>query len=892
MNKKLLIILSAVLSIAFVAAHFFFGYRFRFENICFSANTDSGIFVVNDDGTRIDLFKMNGTRIDQAESRISYKKIFESSDGEPGYNHPLDIVENNGKLYLLNMKKFFSERSPEYEICLLDFNRRRSEVVFSFSDEELDQKVRNFLADEKNVDSKSSYFVCGETFGIENDGIILYFAEYPAKYSGMSRIYECKLIAGEISSAEQISEYRTDQSSSMLIVGNNVLQFDNGYHLMIGGQNVLSLAEERYSLLFKLEENAVIGKSADSGEFYIIDLINKTQTVYPDLGELTENKVLNFSDIFDFYTVGGNTVAVCSDGEKSFLFDVAFGKKLNSINTESTAELILHSLISIAAAWASVWLAGFLIYALRARGKVSVKFAVLVIPVMLGCDLAAYAVIGFGMNVIEDYIFQSSLKAVSTQYSSLALTDDIGDFSFESEYQAEVGRFVQILVDSEYLKAVYWTEDSGASADVNFLGYVRGVDTFMMAADIIEGNYDVDTFSLLPSKTAEKIRQAIENRSDIYCRIHDDDLERICLISPTYFSADGSVNGVFLYSVSAAEVQYNTKKLSSRLIVYMLILSAVISLLFTLSAVFPLRGLKKLQKKSADYLSGGYTPRIRVEKKRGGCVNEIDVISEKFDDLLDSVNNDFNEIDNLRKANIAYFSDIILKIFNKKTINSVKFGESAAVNAYCIKALLPEKYSDFDKMNRLLAALGKSLKEYGAFAADIDNTGLSVYSLEPQAVNILFFLREYDSGIVAAADKCYIDISIVNIGGSCRFNISREDSGREEILMNTLINTRASAVVTESVLDKCSSDFSMICIGMADNQFIYEISDGTQERFANSVRDYLKNGIERYFNGDYTAAREMFVMILKLQQDNSVARYYINLLDGLDKNERKEAAMS
>lgn len=153
-----------------------------------------------------------------------------------------------------------------------------------------------------------------------------------------------------------------------------------------------------------------------------------------------------------------------------------------------------------------------------------------------------------------------------------------------------------ILVNSEYLKVTYWTEDSGTSADVNFLGYIRGEELFALASDIIYGNYDIDIISLLPSKTAEKFTRAVESRSEIYCRIYDDDFECICLISPTYFSGDGSVNGVLLYSVSAAEVNYSTKKLSRRLILYKLVLSAVIVLLFTLSAVFPLRRLKKLQK--------------------------------------------------------------------------------------------------------------------------------------------------------------------------------------------------------------------------------------------------------------------------------------------------------
>ena len=887
MNKKLLLILSTVLSIAFVAVHFFFGCICRFDNICFSEKLDAGIFIADDDETTIDIFKMNDTIVNLADGRISYKKVFEGSDGELGYNHPLSIAENNGKIYLLNEKNFFSEYSTSYEICQLDFNRRRMNVILSFSDEELDQKVKDFLVDEKNADPESSYFICGETFGIDNDGIILYFAERSAESEGIGMVYKCKLVGGEFADAEAVSQYSASQYSaygdSVSIVGKNVIQFDNKYHLLINGENPPFLGGERYSRCYVADENTLIVMSLDKDELYIIDIKNKTKTEYPGIRVLAESIGLNPYDLYDIYTIDGNrTVWVCEDGKKGFLFDAASGKKVRSIYTETAVELILHSLIAIIAAFAVVWSVGFLIRTLRTRGKVSIKFVAAIIPVMVVCDLAAYVVISIGMNVIGEQILQNSLKAVSTQYRSLALSDSIGDFSLEDEneeYQDDVKRFIVILVDSLYLKLVYWTEDSGVSADIDFLGYVRSEDKFVNALNIILENYDIDYRSVMLSKTVESITQAIESRSDKYCSVYERDMEQVLLVSPVYFSGDGSVNGVFLYSVSSAEVRYNTNKILSRLIIYMLILSAVIVLLFTLSAVFPLRGLKKLQKKSADYLSGGFTSGIKDKSVRG-YVNEIDVISVKFDELLDSVTEDFTEINNLRRANTAYFSDVILKIFNKKTINSIKFGESASVEAYCIKVLLPEGYSDFDKMNRLLSALGSSLEEYSAFAANIDSTGFSIYSLEPRSVNILFFLREYDSGITAAADKCYIDISIVNIGGSFHFKIRREDIKREKIITDTLINTESVAVVTENVLNKRrSDDLSAICVGMADNQFIYEISDGVQKRFVSSIRDRLKKGIELYFNGNYTAAREMFVMILKLQQNNSVARHYINLLD-------------
>lgn len=884
-HKKLLIFLSVIISLALITARLFLACFFRFDKICMAARTESGSIIANDDETNIKLFLMSGDRIDRADSCISYKKYFEDSNEVLGYNYPLDIAENDGKIYLLNVKNYLSESSLEYEIRLLDFKRKKSETIFSVSDVEISSMMRDFLINENAAEDApdSYYYICGNTFDVEDGGITLYLAEWPRKYKGMSAVYKCKLTGGEIRGAEKISWYRTDQFDGIIILGNNVLQLDNGYRLLIGGENTEYFEKDRYSMFCRpdrLDGCSAVARSIENGGFYKIDPENKTVTEYPENCKLTETDTLRFGDIMDFYTLGKDgTAAVCFDGEKSFLYDVNSSKKADWIFTESAAEAVIYSVITGVAAAAAVWLAGFLIGTLRARGRVSVKFVVLIIPVMLGCDLAAYAVIGLGMNVIEDYIFQSSLKALSAQYGSLGLTDGIGDFG--SGYEDEITGFTSILVDSEYLRSVYWTEDSGTSADVNYLGYIRGGNILAAAADIIDGNYDVDALSQLPSKTAEKIREAAESRSDKYCRIYYGGSEREFLISPTFFSGDGKVNGVFLYSVNSAEIRHSSKKLLIRLLNYKVILSAVISLLFTLSAVFPLRGLKKLQKKSADYLSGGFAPRLSEEKKRGGCINEIDVISEKFDELLNSVCNEFSEIDNLRKANTAYFSDAILKIFNKKTINSVKFGESVSVNAYCIKALLPEeKYSGFDNMNRLLTALGKSLKEYNAFAADIGSTSISVYSTEPESLHILFFFREYDPGIIAAADRCYIDISIVNIGGSCRFNIVREDIKRSEILMNTLINTCSATAVTESALEQRKGDLSAICIGMVDNGFIYEISDGANERFANSIRGHLKIGIEKYFNGDHAAAREMFVMILKSQQNNSVARYYINLLDG------------
>ena len=108
------------------------------------------------------------------------------------------------------------------------------------------------------------------------------------------------------------------------------------------------------------------------------------------------------------------------------------------------------------------------------------------------------------------------------------------------------------------------------------------------------------------------------------------------------------------------------------------------------------------------------------------------------------------------------------------------------------------------------------------------------------------------------------------------FDVTFEDAEREKILVGTMLNTCSGTAVTERALDENEYEFTKIPIGMADNEFIYDI---IKEHFSDAVCGYLKRGVELYFDGSFTASREMFVRVLKLKADSSTARYYINQID-------------
>lgn len=884
MNKKALIIFSIIASVIFFAAHLFFGCRVKLDNITFLEDTDAGCVLVNENDSDITFFLMNGKSIGRADGCISFKKYFGSSEEDRGYNYIVGVVENSGKFYAMNRRDHLSSKNSEYEVYMLDFKRGKCDKIFSFTDDIFTEELNALLAPDGLTDNIAvdKQFI---SFDVDDEGILLYFSVEKTDHELAEiekTVYVGKLIGGAPDSITYFSEAAPYLNLFSGVISDELYELTYDYDLWVNGKSLNELTGKLFYNLMSAGD-VLIATGLD-GELYRVNA--EELTVIPLEKECAEikNYGVSISDVCGFYKLAGSTVTAFYDGEGSSLFCAEQGKK-DAIFIESILAFIIHSIIVIALAWAAVWLIGLLLYVLKTRGRVAAKFAAAVLPAMFVCDLAAYCLIIYGISAAEEDVFQKSLQTISQQQKSLGLTDYIGDFDPNGDYKTDIGKFIITQMNSSFLDYSYSSEFDEAQARYNYFGYIQKSGFFSNISNISAGRDDVDIFAMYPSKTSGKIRRAVDEHSDIFCRIYDDGFEYIALISPTYFSGDGSINGVYLNMVSVAEVHFNTRKLMNRLIVYGLILSAVIAVLFTLCSFILLRGLKKLQKKSADYLAGGYTLEVNTEKKRG-VKNEIDIISENFDKLLYSVDKDFNEIDNLRQANLAYFSNTILRIFNKKTINTIRLGDRAQMRAYCIKALLPDDYASFDNMDRLLTELGKKMNEYNAFAANIDSGSVSVYSLDPNSINILLFLREFDGRIIAAADKCYIEISIISIGGNCRCRVVKEDLQREDILMSTLINTKSSCAVTQGAAD-IRGELSKICVGMVDNEFIYDISDGIQERFENSIYDQLKYGIELYFKGDNSAAREMFVMILKRQQNNPVARYYINLID---KPAQKEGA--
>lgn len=881
MNKRPLVIISIILSVVFAAAHLFFFARFKLNIISLIGETDAGCVLLNDDDSELTFLRMSDTDMKRADGRVCVRKFFEDSDGGYGYNRPLNIVSDGGKIYLLNMREYFSDTPSEYEVCLLDFGRGKSEKIFTFSDEKLQNDVLECLLEGGDIVGVE-YYIEYLDFDVDDEGITLFFEvdESTGFESLGTAVYSGKIIGGKLSAVERFCDMSGLSMLSAWITENGIAEINRENNLMFNGKILSAISDTRFYDILSYNDKKLLCKGLDK-ELYLVDTEEKTASSLNSLSDSIKSAGLDIADLYGTYKIGDNTAAVFTDGEQSRLFSPESGV-YDAVYVESVPVTVIHSLIAAVIAWAAVWLIGLLIAALRTKGKICAKFAAAALPVMLGCVLPAYVFVDLGIAAVEADVLNKSLRAISQQLRALGLTDGIGDFDPNGEYAERIGEYGVTLSNVAYLNIVYRSEVVGSRTGVRFFGYIRDRGIFSDISDISAGKNDLDAPAFLPTKTAEKIRRAADSRSEIYCTFFEDGFEYFALVSPSYFGGDGSVNGVFVYTVSPAEATYNSAKLLRRLTVYMLILGGVIAVIFTLSAFVSLRGLKKLRRKSADYLAGEYSPSF--EPKTGGTSDEIDVISGKFDELLSSVSREFGELDDLRRANSAYFSDAILKIFGKKSISTVRPGESARAEAYCVTALLPEKYESFDDMNSLLRALGGRLREYGAFVPYIGGLSFTVYSLEAEAMNILFFLREYDGSIIAAADKCFIDISFITAGGSARCRVTREDAAREEILMNTLINTRSTCAVTESAANSRGGELPRICVGMVDGEFIYDISDGGR-RFDNSMRGELRRGIELYFGGDRTAAREKFVMILKRQQGDPVARYYIGLIDNAEQKE-------
>lgn len=851
MNRTLVNILGAVLAAAFAAIYIFTGYMQSFDPVVLVSAASSGTVIAEMDISYITLIKKNGSRID---GKIKIDRIDDLENGELRINAPAAVCEDGGKIYFVKSSVTSGNSSPVYEVSIADFGKKKLLPVFSMQQEE----IENALGTDGDIE------IYDVNFRVENGDVCAYVYAYEGRGLTDTMFRLCR--SGSGFQAERL--FSGMEGTAFLPVGGNVLWTNREGGLFMNEER---LSDGVYRDLYALGENTAVCFDNAKKSYSVINAKDRTETPCTDIDSAMNAYDLKRQNVSGIFSENGEIWLAVNRSDDYSLINTASGARFEHLYADSTAVLILKCLGLAAAGFAAAWVIALAVYGIKVSGSSVLRFAAVCVPVF--CVFCVTLYFGeFVFLLLEQTLrMVDDLEAAAMQCEAMGLVDEIEDFGYNEKY---ADKTVYACMTFDNFRSIGGA-DSDMSVTADYYGYSEIAGNFVNWEDLCWGIYDNPPEDNFPEKLLDDLKLCLADGKRRTESSYGSNCITVYMISPVK-SPSGKITGFYLLSSVSVVAQYRGIELIMILLSYQIILCAAVITASIASAAAYLRGLRKLRAKAADFVDKGYFSEPETLKNKRRVSNEITIISDEFDELVADVNANNAEMMNFRVMNRAYFPDAVLKLLGRKNISAVTFTEKACENIYCLIAVLPGEYSGFKAMNGLLSALSGKLSEYNAFMTEVSGVALRIYSESPKSVNILFFLKEYDSRIKTAFDRCYLNVCGMRMGERRSFDVSFEDEERENIVVSTMLSTRAGSAVTERALLQNEYEFTKIPIGMADNEMIYEIM---REHVPDAVCSYLRRGVQLYFNGDYKPSREMFIRVLKLQPKNQTARYYISLID-------------
>lgn len=853
MNKTLVNILGAALAAVCVIIYIFTGYTHSFDPVVLTSATSFGTVIAEMDISDITLVRKNGSHI---SGEITIDRIEPLENGDLRINAPAAICEDGGKIYFVKSSVASGNSVTDYEVSIADFDKNRLMPVFSMSQEEIVKVLQAALGTDGDL---AIYDV---NFRVENGDVCIYAYESHGLTETMFKLYR----SGSGFQAECL--FSGMERKSFLPVGGDVLWTNPEGGLFLNEER---LSDDVYRDMYALGENTAVCYNSTEKAYKVINTKERIEMPCTAIDDAMTAFGLKRQDVSGIFRENGEIWLVANKSDEFSLINTADGSRSDRLFTDSAAVLALKCLGLAAAGFAAAWLIALVVYGIRVSGSSVLRFAAASVPVVFVFCVVLY----FGEFVF--LLLEQTLKmvddlgAIASQCEAMGLVDEIEDFGYDGEYLEET---VRACMTFDYLHSIGET-NSDMNVTADYYGYSEKAGNFVNWEDMEWGVYDNPPEENFPKSLLDELELCLSDGKRRTDSSYGSNSITVYMISPVR-STSGKITGFYLLSSVSVVAQYRGIELIMILLSYQIILCAAVMAASIASAAAYLRGLGKLRSKAVDFVDKGYSTELNTQKKKRRVSNEITMISDEFDELVDDVKANNAEMMNFRVMNRAYFPDEVLKLLGRKNISAVSFTEKACESVYCLIAVLPREYSDFRAMNGLLTALSVRLSEYNAFMTEVGTTALQIYSESPKSINILFFLKEYDSRVKTAFDRCYLNAGGMRMGERRSFDVTFEDEARENIVVSTMLSTGAGSAVTERALEGNEYEFTKIPIGMADNEMIYDIM---REHIPDAVCASLRKGVQLYFSGEYKSSREMFVKVLKLRPRDQTARYYIALID-------------
>lgn len=676
------------------------------------------------------------------------------------------------------------------------------------------------------------------------------------------------------------------------------------------------------------ENNNIYFTDAVKGYFYKVDVNNMTiSSLYNKDIVINKQSDTKFSDIINVKCIkDGQYYGVSKDYQNKTFY--VFGDEAYKVDNIRNSILSSRLALAIgigAAIFALFILVIFAFYKLKERNSLNLKIVLLFVPIYL------LSMIGLTAIVISQITEMNTKSLVESQEASNKIILQNVDEDLFSKVDHLHGYLSEDYntLQSQVFEGFYEAKDAITDSSDYVITYsIKGDVIYRAISNEFESIYETknsDTNSQIMSSPCVPIEYELSSDSaqQYYDALKELNKSAGNNVSKQHIVKDNcgewlgvielmkNSNGetVGLIESRIDKNEYQDKFYIETLLTILVPLVAVtvaIFIYFFIVLRFTFRPLKELKKCVDNIGKGKWNTKVSINTK-----DELHDIGVALNTMADKINQYISNLTLLNREYVKFVPQELFKLLGKSKITEVSLYDRKSQNMNILyvvfnfsEALSKTSMTDeeyFDTLNRSFDSLFNIVEGNNGVVENFDSLSMTV--LFPNSANdAAAALIQIKEALGRSILKDYVKITlsrgdmIIGVMGSKKrtsiSTVSDEIINRDHII-EAMTKISVNYLAMDSIIDsidekiKCNYRFIGNIKNVSDNKIIkvYEFIDQSNPYKKNlymSTKDSFEKGVNYYISGDLAMARKEFAAVLKINEEDKVAMYYLVLCNNND----------
>lgn len=691
------------------------------------------------------------------------------------------------------------------------------------------------------------------------------------------------------------------------------------------------LGKDVNALTFSVDENNCIYLTdAIRGYFYKVDMATMTiNSLYNNDIVIDANSNTKFGDIIDTKCLKDNQYyGVSKDYKDKTLY--VFGDqsyKISNIRTSILSSRLAIALGIGAGIFALFALAVLAFFRLRERNSLNLKIVLLFVPVYL------LSMIGLTAVVVTQIISINTNSIIESQEASNKIIlqnideDLFGSIDHLHGYLSNDYNTLQSQIFDGFYEAKSAIQDASdyvityTIENNNIYRAISNEYESVYKTDSASPNYEIMDAPYIPieyeldSESAQQYYDALEeltnslNETVSKQHIVKDNRGEWLGVIELIKNSNGETVGLIESRIDKNEYQdqFYVETLLT-VLVPLAAVTAAIFIYFFIVLRFTFRPLKQLKICVDNIGKGKWNTKVSIKTK-----DELHDIGVAINTMADKINQYISNLTLLNREYLKFVPQELFKLLGKSRITEVNLYDKNTKNMNVLyvlfnfsKALSSNSMTDeqyFDTLNRSYNSLFKIVEGNNGIVENFDSLSMTV--LFPDSPNdAASALMQFKEVLGRSILKDYVKITLSRgdmiigvIGSKKRASISTisDDIINRDHLIDIMTKIKVNYLVMDSIMDsiddKIKSNYRFIgnIKNVSDDKIIkaYEFIDKSnpyKKSLYTTTKDKFEKGVNDYISGDLDTARKEFADVLKVNEEDKVAMYYLVLCNNSNKN--------